>query len=169
MQNKPLKFLLYSFVAFLLLAFGLIVYLLANKDQIKKYALDQLNAQLDAKISINNIDITLFKQFPKVSLDMHLVRITDPTQPEKYLLQAEHVYIGFDFYDIIRKQYSIKLIAIDSAQLNLYTNLEGKSNFNIFKQDTSTTTNQSFLFSLRSTSNMFKDAKLDLRKPPLFF
>ena len=29
--------------------------------------------------------------------------------------------------------------------------------------------NQSFLFSLRSTSNMFKDAKLDLRKPPLFF
>jgi len=28
--------------------------------------------------------------------------------------------------------------------------------------------NQSFLFSLRSTSNMFKDAKLDLRKPPLF-
>lgn len=29
--------------------------------------------------------------------------------------------------------------------------------------------NKSFLFSLRSTSNMFKDAKLDLRKPPLFF
>ena len=29
--------------------------------------------------------------------------------------------------------------------------------------------NQSFLFSLRSNSNMFKDAKLDLRKPPLFF
>jgi uncharacterized protein involved in outer membrane biogenesis len=56
MQNKPLKFLLYSLVAFLLLALGLIVYLLANKDQIKKYALDQLNAQLDAKISINNID-----------------------------------------------------------------------------------------------------------------
>ena len=152
MQNKPLKFLLYSLVAFLLLTFGLIVYLLANKDQIKKYALDQLNAQLDAKISINNIDITLFKQFPKVSLDMHLVRITDPTQPEKYLLQAEHVYIGFDFYDIIRKQYSIKLIAIDSAQLNLYTNLEGKSNFNIFKQDTSTATDQSFLFSLKEVT-----------------
>jgi len=29
--------------------------------------------------------------------------------------------------------------------------------------------NKSFLFSLRSTSNMFKDAKLDLRKPPDFF
>ena len=29
--------------------------------------------------------------------------------------------------------------------------------------------NKSFLFSLRSTSNMFKDAKLDLRKPPIFF
>lgn len=29
--------------------------------------------------------------------------------------------------------------------------------------------NQSFLFSLRSTSSMFKDAKFDLRKPPLFF
>ena len=29
--------------------------------------------------------------------------------------------------------------------------------------------NKSFLFSLRSTSNMFKDAKLDLRRPPVFF
>ncbi len=29
--------------------------------------------------------------------------------------------------------------------------------------------NQSFLFSLRSTASLFKDAKLDLRKPPIFF
>lgn len=29
--------------------------------------------------------------------------------------------------------------------------------------------NQSFLFSLRSTASMFKDAKLDLKKPPIFF
>lgn len=29
--------------------------------------------------------------------------------------------------------------------------------------------NQSFMFSLRSTASMFKDAKLDLRKPPVFF
>ena len=152
MQNKPLKFLLYSLVALVLLASGLIGYLLANKNQIKKYAIDQLNAQLDAKITINNIDITLFKHFPKVSLDMHLVRVTDPTQPNKYLLQAEHVYIGFNFYDILRKQYSIKLIAIDSAQLNLYTNLEGKSNFNIFKQDTSTVANHSFLLSLKEVN-----------------
>jgi hypothetical protein len=152
MQNKPLKFLLYSLVALLLLASGLIGYLLANKNQIKKYAIDQLNAQLDAKITINNIDITLFKHFPKVSLDMHLVRVTDPTQPHKFLLQAEHVYIGFNFYDILRKQYSIKLIAIDSAQLNLYTNLEGKSNFNIFKQDTSTVANHSFLLSLKEVN-----------------
>ena len=152
MQNKPLKFLLYSLVALLLLASGLIGYLLANKNQIKKYAIDQLNAQLDAKITINNIDITLFKHFPKVSLDMHLVRVTDPTQTYKFLLQAEHVYIGFNFYDILRKQYSIKLIAIDSAQLNLYTNLEGKSNFNIFKQDTSTVANHSFLLSLKEVN-----------------
>ncbi len=149
MQNKPLKYLLYSIVAFLLLAAGLIVYLLANKNQIKRYALDQLNAQLDAKITINDIDITLFKQFPKVSLDMHLVRITDPNQPKQYLLQAEHVYIGFNIYDILRKQYNIKLIAIDSAQLNLYTDLAGKSNFNILKQDTTTTSSQSFLLSLK--------------------
>ena len=152
MQNKPLKFLLYSLVALLLLASGLIGYLLANKNQIKKYAIDQLNAQLDAKITINNIDITLFKHFPKVSLDMHLVRVTDPIQPHKFLLQAEHVYIGFNFYDILRKQYSIKLIAIDSAQLNLYTNLEGKSNFNIFKKDTSTVANHSFLLSLKEVN-----------------
>lgn len=149
MQNKPLKYFLYSLLVIVLLAAGLIGYLLANKNQIKKYALEQLNTQLEAKITINDIDITLFKQFPKVSLDMHLVRIADPTQPKQYLLQAEHVYIGFNIYDILRKQYNIKLIAIDSAQLNLYTDLAGKSNYTILKQDTTTSANQSFLLSLK--------------------
>jgi hypothetical protein len=149
MQNKPIKYLLYAFVAFVLLFAALVGYLLANKNQIKKYAIEQLNSQLNAQISINNIDITLFKQFPKVSLDMHLVRITDPTQPKQYLLQAEHVYIGFNIYDIIKKQYNIKLIALDSAQINLYTDLAGKSNYNIFKEDTSSQNNQGFLLSLK--------------------
>jgi len=148
MQNKSIKFLLYACIAFILLFAGLVVYLLANKNQIKKYAIEQLNSQLSAQISINNIDVTLFKQFPKVSLDMHLVRITDPTQPKQHLLQAEHVYIGFNILDIIKKQYKIKIIAIDSAQINLYSDLVGKSNFNILKVDSLEQSSQGFLLSL---------------------
>lgn len=149
MQNKPIKYILYFFAVLFLLVISIIGYLLLNKQEIKNYALSQLNEQLDAKISINNIEIALFKQFPKVSLDMHLVRITDPTQPKQFLMQAEHVYVGFNIYDILRKQYKIKLIAIDSGQINLYTDLAGKSNYNILKPSSNTQqTDQAFLFSL---------------------
>jgi hypothetical protein len=90
MQNKPLKILLYSLVALLLLAFGLIGYLLANKNQIKKYAIDQLNAQLDAKITINNIDITRGKILSREMKSAKMKDILD-VWIENYGGEWEHI------------------------------------------------------------------------------
>lgn len=147
---KPwIKYLLYTLLTLILLAGGLAAYLLANKQQIKQYAIEQINAHLQAKVAVNNINLTLFKQFPKVSLDLHLVNITDSLHKNQPLLEAQHIYIGFNIYDIIRKQYNIKLIAIDSATINLYTDAKGRSNYMIWKTTNDTTTNENVLVNLK--------------------
>lgn len=150
MQKTWTKYLLYTLLTLFLLAGGLAAYLMANKQEIKKYAIEQINAHLNAKVSVHDIDLTLFKQFPRVSLDLHLVSISDAMHKGEDLLKAEHIYIGFNIYDIIRKEYNIKLIAVDSARINLFTNAAGQVNYMIWKTDSPAAANSnSFLFSLK--------------------
>jgi hypothetical protein len=145
-----LKYCLWVVLALIIIVIGIFAYLLTNKDAIKNYALDEINKQLTVELQVKEADVTLFKQFPKVSLDLQHVSITDPIQPKQYLIQASHVFIGFNLFDIIRKNYNIKLITIDEADVNLYTSKKGVSNYHIFKPtDKKEASNESFLLNLK--------------------
>ncbi|TAE77182.1 MAG: hypothetical protein EAY81_12445, partial [Bacteroidetes bacterium] len=63
------------------------------------------------------------------------VTIKNPIKQQDNLLEAKHVYIGFNLFDIVRKNYRVKLISIDSASLNLIIDKSGKVNFDILKRD----------------------------------
>ncbi|MES2691449.1 MAG: AsmA-like C-terminal region-containing protein [Bacteroidota bacterium] len=143
-----LKYAAWTLVIIVLLIGGAFAYLLSNKDQIREYALNGINEQLTVKLNVDEIDLTLFSQFPKVSLDLQRVSISDRLRPKQHLLRAEHVYIGFNLYDIIRKNYTIKLITIDKGNIDLYTNKKGISNYSIFKEQENPGKNETFLLSL---------------------
>lgn len=137
-------------LAVVLVTGGLVVYLLANKEQITSYALGQVNNRLEAEIKVGAFDVTLFSQFPRVSLDMENVSIADPLHKGESLLKAEHVFIGFNLYDIIRHNYRIKLITIDNGEVNLLTDKKGRANYLILKKtEQSTAENESFLLNLK--------------------
>jgi hypothetical protein len=157
-----LRYSLYVLLAFFLMAGGLVAYLLANKDQIKAYALEQVNSQLNTELKVSSFDITLLSQFPKVSLDMVGVSIEDPLHPDQFLLKAGHVFAGFNLYDILRKNYTIKLIAIDDAELNLITDKKGRSNYMILKEsEKDREENEAFLLNLKEVK--LANVKLDYR------
>ncbi len=117
----------------LLLLFGVAAYLYANQQNIKQYALDELNKQLISKVEVEQMRLTLFEQFPQVSLDLENVSIEDPSKQHKNLLQSGHIYVGFNLFDIIRKTYRIKQLSFENGELNLRIDQKGKNNFNIFK------------------------------------
>ena len=143
-----LKYTVWTLVAIVLLIGGAFAYLLSNKDQIREYALNEINDQLTVKLNVSEIDLTLFSQFPKVSLDLKRVSISDPLRPKQHLLRAEHIFIGFNLYDIIRKNYTIKLITIDKGNIDLYTNKKDISNYNIFKKQEDPDKDETFLLHL---------------------
>lgn len=117
----------------LLLLFGVAAYLYANQQNIKQYALDELNKQLTSKIAVEQMQLALFEQFPQVSLDLENVSIEDPSKQHKHLLQSGHIYVGFNLFDIIRKTYRIKQLSFENGELNLLIDQKGKYNFDIFK------------------------------------
>lgn len=141
MKNKALKITLIIVGVLLLLLAGLAAYIFSHEKEIKDYAVEQLNKQLDAKVTIDDIDITLLSQFPKVSVDLKQVSVKDPGK--KTLLKAAHVFVGFNLNDILTKKYKIRILTVDSALLNIYVDKNGKANYLIFKENKSDTTTSS--------------------------
>jgi len=130
-----------------MLVSGIWVY--SKKDNLTQFVLEELNANLTAKVSINDLSVDFFKQFPEVSIDMHQVHISEPGKPKFTLLHAAHIYASFNIYDIITDNYTIRQVLIDSGYCKLHRDITGNGNYSIFKTSNDTTES---LFNLNKIS-----------------
>jgi hypothetical protein len=128
---KPFFKILLASTLFLLFAAAVFVgYLLNNKRILTNFVIEQINNNLNAELQVKNSDVTIFKNFPNVSLD--LIGVSLQTKTEN-ILTANHLYFGFNIKDILNKNYHIQIITIDSATINLKIDENGKSNLDIVK------------------------------------
>ncbi len=128
---KPFFKILLASTLFLLFAAAVFVgYLLNNKRILTNFVIEQINNNLNAELQVKNSDVTIFQNFPNVSLD--LIGVSLQTKTEN-ILTANHLYFGFNIKDILNKNYHIQIITIDSATINLKIDENGKSNLDIVK------------------------------------
>lgn len=128
---KPFFKIILASTLFLLFAAAIFIgYLLNNKRILTNFVIEQINNNLNAELQVKNSDVTIFQNFPNVSLD--LVGVSLQTKTEN-ILTANHLYFGFNIKDILNKNYHIQIITIDSATINLKIDENGKSNLDIVK------------------------------------
>ena len=128
---KPFFKILLASTLFLLFAAAVFVgYLFNNKRILTNFVIEQINNNLNAELQVKNSDVTIFQNFPNVSLD--LIGVSLQTKTEN-ILTANHLYFGFNIKDILNKNYHIQIITIDSATINLKIDENGKSNLDIVK------------------------------------
>ncbi len=119
----------------IMLFFSIAIYVYQNLDQLKGYALTEVNKQLNSEITTGRIDLNLFGDFPRVSITFNQVAISDPIRKDSFLLKAKTLYLGFDFYDILREKYLLHSLFADSAQINVFINKDGIGNYDIIKSN----------------------------------
>jgi hypothetical protein len=132
-MKKIFKVLLIASVCVFVLASVLGVLVWVQRDQIKQYAINQLNEQLTAPIAVQTIDISFFDQFPKVSVALNRVSLQDPLRKKYELFSAQKVFVAFNIMDVLAKNYQIRLIAADSGSCSIYTDKKGRANYMIVK------------------------------------
>lgn len=132
------KILLWFFLAIFLLTGGLSLYIYTHSDEIKKEALHQINLYLKAPVQVGSIEITWWKYFPEVSLQLNKVKILSvPASPGgAALLDCQEIGVGFNLWDIYHKDYRFKSIYIQDGKVCGYQDAEGKVNYHILKDDT---------------------------------
>ncbi|MBC7382917.1 MAG: hypothetical protein H7296_07960 [Bacteroidia bacterium] len=130
---KWLKILLITLVLIFTILGSCAIYIYYNLDQLKLLALKEVNKHLNAELNARDIAVTFWKTFPDVSLSFNQITIADPIRKNKKLLSARHLFMGFNFYDILNKKYQIHLLELDSAVLDLFVSGNNLANYNILK------------------------------------
>jgi hypothetical protein len=112
------------------------------QDEVKEYAIKELNNQLNTKIIINgkDIDFTVFKNFPLASVDFKNVKALEVTSNKNKdtLFKAGKISFQFNLIDIFKKNYRVKKIKIDDVVLKIHIDKNGADNFHFWKSSTDT-------------------------------
>ncbi|MCB0478176.1 MAG: hypothetical protein KDC84_08435 [Crocinitomicaceae bacterium] len=124
------------------------------EDDIKQYAVDRLNKQLNAKVRVHSIELSLWDKFPYACLNFKGVLINDAhldpsLNTSDTLLYAENMYLQFSVWDLLDGDYKVTKIESINGFLNLKVNEEGLGNFHFLKPSEDTTDTE-FDFDLES-------------------
>ena len=108
------------------------------KDKIIETAQNKINENLNAKIAIGSMDVSMIqniKNFPDLSLILKDVRISGKDTFEKdTLIQFEKTLVSIDIMSVLKsKQYKINAIELYNATLNPILLSNGSNNWSITK------------------------------------
>ena len=145
MKNKYLKYVLKGLVVllslFVILYTFVFIYVSANKKKIIKQVTEEIGKKLTGKVTIGDVELSFFKQFPAVSVALHNVQITDTmyAQHRHAFFTAEDVYVNVGVVNMIRKKSFINGFRVDNGSFYLYTDTSGYTNKYLFRPKSDST------------------------------
>ena len=138
-MNKPLKYTLRAFGILLgvlfLLYIGVFIYVSSNKKSIIKQVTQEIGKKLNGNVSIGDVELSFFRTFPKVSVLLHKVSITDTmfAQHHHPFFQGEEIYAELSIMKLIKKEPAVNGLKIERAAIYLFTDTSGYTNTYLFK------------------------------------
>ncbi len=127
-------------IFFLLSVIASIVVAKFYGDELKEHATELIHENIDAKFSVEEIGISVLKNFPNISLYLSNVTIWSGTVfnsgdfgslPHDTLLTAERIYIRFNLPDLLRKRFSITRLEARDGSVRILIDKSGKGNYTI--------------------------------------
>ncbi len=138
-MNRHLKKTLKVFGIFIgiLIVLYIIIfaYVSANKKSIIKQVTEDISKKLNGKVTVGDVDLSFLKTFPKASVLLSNVTITDTLYAKHHhaFLQAEQVFAQLNIMKLLKKEVSINGLRIDNASIYLFTDTSGYTNTYLFR------------------------------------
>ncbi|MGI8581492.1 MAG: AsmA-like C-terminal region-containing protein [Chitinophagaceae bacterium] len=109
-------------------------YVTANKQKIIKQVTEEVGKKLNGDVSIGNVELNFFSNFPKVSVALHNVMITDTmyTKHHHPFFKGIDVFVNVNVINLFSKKSFINGFRIDKGSFYLYTDTTGYTNKYLF-------------------------------------
>lgn len=145
---KRLLFYLSLFIAVLLIALSTSVYLF--KDRIIQQFISEANKNLSTPVKIGKIDISIWDDFPNMTIVFHDVYIEDSYRGNYPLLTAKLVSFSLHPVEVWQGKYSIRGLQINNSETNLKINTDGVNNYTIVSENVDSKISGAIHFDLRN-------------------
>jgi hypothetical protein len=142
--KRAVKSFLVISLAILLIVIS--AFILGNiyKEEIKNYVIREINKEINVKIQVNSVYISMFRKFPYVSVILKNATAWSGKKFDKKqfagidtdtLFTASTIYLQFNLYDILHKNYRLRRVHALNGKINLLTDRYGLVNYRLFKQE----------------------------------
>jgi AsmA-like protein len=117
-------------VGVLVLLVGIALAILYSQQQrLVNLAVQELNKKLPGELAVGGSDISLFQNFPYISIGLNKVQFYADKRPgTRPIYEAERLYIGFSLPDILKRKYRVKAIVLKNGHLDLVEETDGQLN-----------------------------------------
>jgi len=137
MRYKTLRVI--SIWAISVSAFIVLVLFLAQRylgPEVKKLFITEINKSLTAEVQIDDVQLSLIKDFPFASVRFSGVRMKEALNPpsKHYLLTAGTISMRFNIWDLLRKKYEVKIIRLADVEIAPRVYADGRDNYHFWKQ-----------------------------------
>ncbi|MDP1842041.1 MAG: AsmA-like C-terminal region-containing protein [Sediminibacterium sp.] len=137
-MKKAIKYfsiLLASFIGLLLILYiGASIYLRLNKKEIIAKIAKTVESKFQSTVTIEDLDIALFQNFPNLSLEVKNLDVKGPMFHihGKKLFTASRLYISIASHKLLIGKVSVRKTSFKNGNLFIYTDSTGLSNFSYF-------------------------------------
>ncbi|MGZ5221467.1 MAG: AsmA family protein, partial [Chitinophagaceae bacterium] len=141
-MNKTVKKVLkIAGIVLLVLIVAAFIIPIAFKKQITELVKKEINNSLTAKVDFKDVSLSLFRHFPKVSISLEDLSIVGTDEFSNDTLIATKTLDASVNLVSVLKGDNIKVsgVYLESPRIHALVNKEGKANWDIAKEDTTTT------------------------------
>jgi hypothetical protein len=133
-KKGRLNFLLKIFGGFLLFGIVALVIIAAMfEKQIAEMVIKTLNKQLKTELTVSDASLSLIWQFPQAAVYLHDAKIDGVGGQEEKLLDVGSISLHCGLFGLLMGNYSFTSIEIKNGSLFVYSDKNGKVNYDIFK------------------------------------
>lgn len=104
------------------------------KDRIIQQFIREANKQLNTPITIKRMDVSVFQEFPQLSIVFHDVYIEDSHPGQYPLITARKISFQLNPIQVWRGDYTIRGLEITESEAHLKINEKGENNYTIIKR-----------------------------------
>lgn len=112
------------------------------KDKIVAIIKTEINKNVNAKVDFADVDISLFRRFPRVAVALEELKVIGIDEFSKdTLISAKDIDVAVNLMSVIRgKDMKVYSVTIDEPRIHALVNKDGKANWDIAKPDTAAAT-----------------------------
>jgi hypothetical protein len=128
-RKRWVRFILIPIISLVILVCVAVGILFSQQERLVGLAVKELNKQLPGELVIGGSDISVFQNFPYISIGLKNVQLfASKLRTDKPIYEAERMFVGFSLPDILKQKYRVKAIVLKNGHLDLVQDNYGRLN-----------------------------------------